>query len=191
MTSNNLWRQAVGCLTLAGVTLSVVGAAGAGTAASPSSPVRLLGNGVGTVRFGTAQSLAVHELTNLFGTLKTTSLKATDFCGLTAQSTGSDVLFNFVGAKLAGYEVGNASGKPARQPNVATAAGLRLGDTVAQAKKIYGPRFITSADQGGSWKVKTLTGEVLGLLVKPPMAGPGDQVDVIGAGDFGCPAMGL
>jgi len=73
---------------------------------------------------------------------------------------------------------------------VVTAAGLRLGDTIAQAEKIYGRQFITSAAQGGSWKVKTPTGEMLGLLVSPPITGSTDQIDMIGAGYFGCAAMG-
>lgn len=153
------------------------------------SPVRLLGDAVGGARFGTSQAAAIDELARMFGNLKTTSFKAIDWCGLTAESTRFDVLFNFERGKFVGYELGNASGKTAGQPNVVTAAGLRLGDTIAQAEEIYGRQFITSAAQGGSWKVKTPAGEMVGLLVGPPMTGSTDRIDVIGAGYFGCPAM--
>jgi hypothetical protein len=158
--------------------------------ATARSPVRLLGNAVGGVRFATSEAKATDELSAMFGGLKTTTLKATGWCGLTAQSTGLDVLFNFERGKFVGYELGNASGKTARHPDVVTASGLRLGDTIDQAEKIYGRQFITSAAQGGSWRVKTPTGALVGLLVSPPMAGSTDQIDMIGAGDFGCPAMG-
>ena len=152
--------------------------------------VRLLGNAVGAVRFATSKAKATDELSAMFGSLKTTDLKAIGWCGLTSQSTGLDVLFNFGRGKFVGYEVGNASGKTAGQPDVATASGLRLGGTIAQAEKIYGRQFSTSAAQGGSWKVKTPTGPLVGLLVGPPMTGSTDQIDMIGAGDFGCAAMG-
>ncbi len=65
-----------------------------------------------------------------------------------------------------------------------------FGDTIAQADEIYGREFITSAAQGGSWRVKTPTGVLVGLLVGPPMTGSTDQIGMIGAGDFGCAAMG-
>jgi len=65
-----------------------------------------------------------------------------------------------------------------------------LGQRPDCLQKIYGRQFITSAAQGGSWKVKTPTGEMLGLLVSPPITGSTDQIDMIGAGYFGCAAMG-
>lgn len=99
------------------------------------------------------------------------------------------MLFNFERGKFVGYEIGNWSGKTAGQPDVVTGAGLRIGGTIAQAKRIYGRQFITSAAQGGSWKVQTPSGEMVGLLDGPPMSGSTDQVDLIGAGYFGCPAM--
>lgn len=158
--------------------------------ATAQRPVRLAGNAVGSVRFGTAQAAAIDDLARVFGSLSTTTLKAIDWCGLTAQSARADVLFNFERSKFVGYEIGNGSGETSAQPNVATSAGLRLGDTIAQAKEIYGRQFMTSAAKGGSWKVKTPTGEILGLLVNPPMAGSSDKIEMIGAGDFGCAAMG-
>jgi hypothetical protein len=158
--------------------------------ATAPSHVRLLGDAVGGVGFGTKQVRATDELAGMFGSLKTANLKAIGWCGLTAQSSRRDVLLNFERGRFVGYELGNASGKLGGQPAVVTASGLRLDDTIAQAEKIYGQQFITSAAQGGSWKVKTPTGELYGLLVSPPISGSTDEIDLIGAGDFGCAAMG-
>ncbi len=158
-----------------------------------SSPVRLLGNAVGGVRFRTSQAAAIDKLTTMFGGLKTTELKAHGWCGLTAQSTAFDILFNlfnFERGRFVGYGLGNASGRTAAEPNVVTAAGFRLGATIAQAERIYSWQFVTSSAQGGAWTVKTPTGELVGLLVNPPMTGSADRIDVIGAGYFGCAAMG-
>lgn len=126
----------------------------------------------------------------IFGPLKTAKLKAIGWCDPTAQSTGANVLFNFERGKFVGYELGNASGHTSGQPNVVTAEGLRLGDIIGQADKLYGRQFLTSAAQGGSWTVKTPTGDLVGLLVGPPMTGKADRVDMIAAGNFGCAAMG-
>jgi hypothetical protein len=184
-------RKVAACTALAVATVaSLAGAPPVVAQTTASSPVRLSGDAVGGVRLGTSQGRAIDELATMFGRLKTTKLKAIGWCGLTAQSTGHDVLFNFEQRKFVGYELGNASGKTAGQPNVVTVAGLRLGDTIAQAEKVYGRQFMTSAAQGGSWKVETSTGEMVGLLVNPPMTGSSDQIEMIGAGDFGCAAMG-
>ncbi len=126
----------MGLAVLATAILPVLSSAMAVT--TTRATVRLVGNAVGGVRFGTSQARAIDELAAMFGSLKTTKLKAIGWCGLTAQSTGLDVLFNFQRGRFVGYEVGNAYGKTAGQPNVVTAAGLRLGDTIAQAEKIYG-----------------------------------------------------
>ncbi len=191
MKLNDRRWKALACISLTAVTMaSSVWSPFAVAQATARSPVRLVGNAVGGVRFGTSQATAIDELAAMFGSLRTTKLKAIGWCGLTAQSTGTDVLFNFERARFVGYEIGNASGKTLGQPNVVTAAGLGLGDTIAHAEKVYGKQFITSAAQGGSWKVKTPTGEMVGLLVNPPMTGSSDQIDMIGAGDFGCAAMG-
>jgi hypothetical protein len=161
-------RRPVACMGLAALTISFALLPSAVAQATDRRPVQLLGNAVGGVRFGTSQGAAIDDLAKMFGSLKTTNFKAIDWCGLTAQSTRSDVLFNFERGKFVGYELGNASGETEGQPNVVTAAGLRLGNTIAQAGGIYGRRFITSAAQGGSWNVRTPTGELVGLLVAPP-----------------------
>lgn len=109
-------RMVVAYMGLVAVTMASLPSAVAQAAAR--SPVRLLGNAVGGARFGARQATAIDDLATMFGSLKATDLKAIDWCGLTAQSTGLDVLFSFERGKFVGYELGNASGKTAGQPKL-------------------------------------------------------------------------
>lgn len=155
-----------------------------------TAPIVLLGNGVGTVPFGTSQSQAISRLEVLFGNLRTTEMIATENCGLTALANGSNVRFAFVGHKFVGFEIGSANAKIVAHPDVIASTGLRLGDTIREAEEIYGSSFTTSAAQGGSWEARTQTGRLIGLLVGPPEPiGNSDQIQMIAAGYLGCPAM--
>ena len=53
-------------------------------------------------------------------------------------------------------------------PSASTAAGLRIGDDVAQARRIYGSAFVVLFSQGGSWRVTTSTGMLDGYLTAVP-----------------------
>jgi hypothetical protein len=71
-----------------------------------------------------------------------------------------------------------------------TAAGLRIGATLAQAQQIYGSAFQTSLAQGGSWSVSTTGGELIGYLsAEPNEPGTAPTIASIEAGSVGCPAM--
>src|SRR5580658_5627618 len=73
--------------------------------------------------------------------------------------------------------------------NMVTPAGLKIGDTLAQARRIYGADFRISLAQGGSWFVATSTGTLDGLLtdeVNESHATP--RIADIDAGSVGCPA---
>jgi hypothetical protein len=62
-----------------------------------------------------------------------------------------------------------------------TTAGLRVGDTIARARRIYGKAFRTSAAQGGSWSAAKLRGY---------LTAPGNgRIATIDAGNVGCPAL--
>jgi hypothetical protein len=155
-----------------------------------SSPILLLGNGVGTVPFGTSQSNAISRLESLFGNLQTISRTSTKNCGLTAWANGSNAGFAFVEHKFVGFEIGSANAKIVAHPDVISSKGLRLGDTIREAEEIYGSSFTTSAAQGGSWEMRTRAGRLVGLLVGPPgPVGSSDQIQMIAAGYLGCPAM--
>ncbi len=75
-------------------------------------------------------------------------------------------------------------------PSASTAAGLRIGDDIGQAQRIYGRAFIVSPAQGGSWRVTTSTGVLDGYLTAAPggPTPPDPKIADISAGSVGCPA---
>jgi hypothetical protein len=147
---------------------------------------------VGPITFGTPMTPAVASLGVLLGKARP---KTTDFaeCGLASIVTWPNFTAYFDHSGFVGYQSANAeylSLNP-KYINAETAAGLRAGDTVADAERIYGAAFSTSSSQGGSWTVQLKNGRLVGLLKNPPVpTGPSDQIADIGAGNFGCPAMG-
>jgi hypothetical protein len=185
-------KRRYGVLLIGAIVSSAAGY-GVTRAVSPSprtDPIVLFGNGVGTVPFGTSQSTATSDLELLFGRLRTTDVTATENCGLTARASGSNVEFAFARRKFVGFEIGSANAKIVTRPNVISRKGLRLGDTIRDAEKLFGAAFTTSAAQGGSWETQTSTGWLIGLLVGPPgPIGGSDQIQMIAAGYLGCPAM--
>jgi hypothetical protein len=93
--------------------------------------------------------------------------------------------------RFVGFTTGSLGARPGyrEMPNMVTPAGLKIGDTLAQARRIYGADFRTSLAQGGSWFVATSTGTLDGLLtdeVNESHATPG--IADIDAGSVGCPA---
>jgi hypothetical protein len=159
-------------------------------AVTERGPIDLLGNGIGSVLFGTRQSQAIARLETSLGRLQTIGMISTHNCELTAMANGSNVQIAFAGGKFVGYEIGSADGRIVFEPDVATSKGLRLGDSASEGEQIYGSAFSTSAAQGGSWKAQTSAGQLFGLLVGPPgPVGNSDQVQMIAAGDLGCPGM--
>ena len=74
----------------------------------------------------------------------------------------------FAGYNSAGLLAAQGSGAPNVIPGAPTAAGLRIGDDVAQARRIYGSAFVVLFAQGGSWRVTTSTGMLDGYLTAVP-----------------------
>jgi hypothetical protein len=155
-----------------------------------SAPVQLEGNGIASLRFGASQSVAVDQVETLFGTMRTVTVKPEENCRISAESSTSNVEVFFEDRRFVGYEIGSAMAKIIAKPAVVTAAGLRIGDSIRQARKIYGAAFSTSSAQGGSWSVQTTRGRLMGLLVGPPVPiGISDRIELVAAGYVGCPAM--
>src|ERR1700731_818805 len=86
--------------------------------------------------------------------------------------------------------VGVATG-PGQVPAAKTVDGLRVGDTLAQARAIYGAKLRTSTQQAGTWFVTTSTGTIDGFLnsVSATAPPPPARILAIEVGDVGCPAM--
>jgi hypothetical protein len=94
--------------------------------------------------------------------------------------------------RFVGYGTGSLVGGPGYRdiPNVTTAAGLRIGDTLAQARHIYGNAFRTSLAQGGSWFATTPSGTLSGNLTNEANElTPEPRIADLTAGSVGCPAM--
>ena len=81
---------------------------------------------------------------------------------------------------------------PARDQALATRRGLRIGDTLARGRQLYGRAFTMSPAQGGTWGVRTAGGRIDGYAWGAPKDGavsPQSVVATVDAGDVGCPAV--
>jgi hypothetical protein len=154
------------------------------------------GNGIGAATFGQPEAVAIAELDKVLGS-PTTRRPASDAgnCTVDAYLTWPTMtayffrgrFVGYISASLPGFQV---SGAPHVMPNASTAAGLRIGDDVAQARRIYGSAFVVLFSQGGSWRVSTSTGRLDGYLTAVPgrSTPPVPKVADVSAGSVGCPA---
>jgi hypothetical protein len=137
-----------------------------------SSPNALSARGIGSVAVGRHFDRTVIGVGSLLGVWGHRT--AGGGCGVEWTEHLLDGLDLFTGAgRFVGYEY--------RGHFLRTTAGLRVGDTVARARRLYGPAFKTSAAQGGSWSA----GGLIGYL-SAPNAG---RIVSIDAGNVGCPAL--
>jgi hypothetical protein len=96
----------------------------------------------------------------------------------------------FFKGMFVGYQTGNnLTGKPEPTFNGGTPQGLRVGDTLAEARKLYPGRVTTSGENGGVYAVKTTTGTIRGYLSLEVLNPPTKiHLVTISAGAVGCPA---
>jgi hypothetical protein len=88
------------------------------------------------------------------------------------------------------YQTGNnLTDKQEPTFNGKTPQGLRIGDTLAEARKLYPGRATTSGVNGGVYAVETSTGTIRGYL-SLEVSGPPDKVKIVSipVGSVGCPA---
>lgn len=154
-----------------------------------SGPVILRGNGIGNAIFGQPETTAISNLEKVLGQPTTATprpatnctVDAYRFLGLTA---------DFDKGLFVGYSTGSLLGVNRQILNSETSKGLKIGDTLGQAKQIYGSSLRTSAAQGGSWFASTSTGTVAGLTtVEVNWTNPAPRIAYISAGSVGCPAV--
>jgi hypothetical protein len=154
------------------------------------------GNGIGGARFGQPEAVAIAELDRVLGP-PTTPRPADDAgnCTVDAYLTWPTMTAYFFRGRFVGYDSASllraqGSGAPDVIPGASTAAGLRIGDDVAQARRIYGRAFVVLFSQGGSWRVTTPTGTLDGYLTAVPdrPTPPVPRVADVSAGSVGCPA---
>jgi hypothetical protein len=105
-------------------------------------------------------------------------------CGVDVDATWPHMQVFFFNGRFVGYSTGYSAKSLSE---FETSKGLRVGDTVATARTIYGPDFKVSARQGGSWRASS-SASVYGYLVGPSRSAD-DRIAGIAAGHVGCPAM--
>jgi hypothetical protein len=168
---------------------------GPGAPGTATGQFTFRGNGVGGARFGQPEAVAITELDKVLGS-PTTPRPTGDAgnCTVDAYLTWPTMTAYFFRDRFVGYNsaslVSQGPGAPDVIPSASTAAGLRIGDDVAQARRIYGRAFVVLFSQGGSWRVTTSTGMLDGYLTAVPdrPTPPVPRVADVSAGSVGCPA---
>lgn len=154
----------------------------------PKQPVRrvLSGVGVGAARFGERPSTVMRRLDALLGQPPSKPYYASADCNFDHAIEWSGLLTYFHRGRFVGY-----SYQPSRltgfEPVLATLKGLRVGQTVRQARRLYGTAFGVSPVQGGSWVLSTPTGRLDGYT--SDVTNLDGTIMTIEAGHVGCPAM--
>jgi hypothetical protein len=172
---------------------------GSGNAPNPGSVTGLFtfrGNGLAGATFGQPEAVAIAELDKVLGS-PTTLRPVGDSgnCTVDAYLTWPTMTAYFFRGRFVGYIsaslVGPGPGALSVVPRASTAAGLRIGDDIAQAQRIYGAVFVVRFAQGGSWRVSTSTGMLDGYLTAVPdrPTGPAPRVADVSAGSVGCPSV--
>ena len=157
---------------------------------SPRRTVVLSGDSVGSVRFGESQQKAVSALRKLIGTAEGGVQSAKGNCTIDAALYWTNFSVYFLRGRFVGYQTGNnLTAKRDPTFNGKTPQGLRIGDTLAEARKLYPGRVTTRGVNGGVYAIKATTGTIRGYL-SIEISNPPNKIKIvsISAGSVGCPA---
>lgn len=185
---------AAGGLT-AGLVVSSQNASRPHRANSPLPPrvLVLRGNGFGFAEFGQPAPTAIAALRAVLGAPRSGApVDMTGNCTIDAAMEWPAVTAYFFHGAFVGYATGSLLGGPRNHglSEVTTAAGLRIGDALTRAARLYGGFLQTSFAQGGSWFAVTPTGTLAGYLTSEVNSkNPAPRIADITAGSVGCPAM--
>ena len=153
----------------------------------------LRGNGFGAADFGQPAPTAMAALQAALGAPKSSrpvDLKGN--CTIDSAMEWPTMTAYFFHGAFVGYATGSLVGGPGINDiphDVATAAGLRVGDRLTRAAQLYGGALRTSYAQGGSWIAATSTGRLAGYLTSElHSTNPAPRIADITAGSLGCPA---
>lgn len=153
--------------------------------------VILWGNRIAGAHFGEPIHNATTTITRTLGMPKPkTPLQAPQDCNVSSLVRWQSLTGYFFRGHFVGYSTPPLSRHPRPGPPEATAAGLRVGDSLADARRIYGAKLSTSLEQGGAWFVKTAQGRLEGFLsAEPNQHRTEPLIETIEAGAVGCPAI--
>lgn len=159
----------------------------------PHHVIVLRGNGFGAAEFGQPAPTAIGALRVVLGAPESaTPVDMTGNCTIDAAMEWPAMTAYFFHGAFVGYATGTLLGGPRAHglSDVATAAGLRIGDALTRAVRLYGGFLQTSFAQGGSWFAVTSTGTLAGYLTSEVNSkNPAPRIADITAGSVGCPAM--
>jgi hypothetical protein len=145
----------------------------------------LAGNGIGPARFGQRERQALAELDAILGP-PTRAYRAS------GNGCGADHVIGWPGLQ-AYFGQGRFAGYSYRGSYLRTAAGLRVGDSIRQARRLYGTALRLSYEQGGAWFARTPAGQLDGFTSgrsgNHTDIGPGSRIATIEAGTVGCAAL--
>ncbi len=139
------------------------------------------------MHFGQTEKTAISNLEKVLGKA-TPSVRKTNICNVDAFLDWPTITAYFFHQHFVGYGTSRPKRGFPKSANVMTAKGLRIGDTLPEARRIYGRAFRTSLAQGGSWFAKTPSGRLDGFLTDEANRADA-RIGTIEAGAVGCPAL--
>ena len=142
---------------------------------------------IGRIRFGESPDRVRRRLDVLLSHRPSRLYRSAGVCQIDAMLTWPGLVVFFFHHHFVGYSYRPVYGSH-RGPTLATASGLRVGDPLAAARRLYGRDFHASRHHGGSWWATTPQGRLEGLTSGWP-DGPRGSVATIAAGLVGCPAL--
>jgi hypothetical protein len=145
------------------------------------------GNGIGDAHLGQAETSAIADLDEVLGN-PSAPVPTTENgnCGIDAYMQWQSVTAYFGQQKFIGYRAGGYP-RTSKATDATTTAGLRVGDTLTQARRIYRSALTTSFAQGGSWFAATSSGRLAGTLsAEVNQTNLVPRVKDITAGTVGC-----
>ena len=155
---------------------------------TPSRPVLALSaRGIDGTTLGLGLAAALRELRARLGPHGRLVRDATNAnCGYDAVATWPALTAFFFHDRFVGYSYGPTRTRAV--PAAVATGGLRVGETTAQLRHLFGRRLRLSGEQGGVYVVATPAGRLDGFLTDE-IGRPDARVASIEAGDVGCPAM--
>ncbi len=146
---------------------------------------RLAGNGIGPARFGQPQHQVLAELEAILGPPARPYRASGYNCGVDHLIGWPGLQAHFGHGRFAGYSY--------RATDLQTTAGLRVGDSVRRARRLYGHALRLSFEQGGAWFATTPSGQLDGFTYgrsgNHTDIGPDSRIATIEAGTVGCAAL--
>jgi hypothetical protein len=161
-----------------------------GPSAAIVGHVVLRGDGLAGAKFGQPETVAIDELEGAVGTpLRAVPTNMAGNCTVDSAMQWPTLTAYFFRNSFVGYGTSSLNGY-LLDSNVSTVAGLRIGDSLAKARDLYGDALRTTTAQGGAWSVTTPTGTLAGNFTaevdqSPPL---NPRIGDITAGSVGCPA---